>query len=73
MLRRSFLASSAAAGLAVAATDLPPGKIKPGDIPTRLFGKTVNEDNHRPSWGTLSAVHVQRCESHHPARVRSGH
>jgi predicted aldo/keto reductase-like oxidoreductase len=40
MLRRSFLTSSAAAGLALAANDLGPGKTKPGDIPKRLFGKT---------------------------------
>jgi aryl-alcohol dehydrogenase-like predicted oxidoreductase len=40
MLRRSFLTSSAAAGLAIAANEQPPGKVKPGDIPTRLFGKT---------------------------------
>src|SRR5579872_741393 len=40
MLRRSFLTSSATAGLAIAANDLPMGKVKPGDIPKRVFGKT---------------------------------
>ena len=40
MLRRSFLASSAAASLAIGANGLPADKVKPGDIPKRVFGKT---------------------------------
>ncbi len=40
MLRRTFLTSSAAAGLAIGANNPPTGKVKPGDIPKRLFGKT---------------------------------
>ncbi|MFZ0589170.1 MAG: aldo/keto reductase [Bryobacteraceae bacterium] len=38
MLRRTFLSSSAAAGLAIAANNTP--AVKPGDIPKRVFGKT---------------------------------
>jgi predicted aldo/keto reductase-like oxidoreductase len=40
MLRRSFLAGSTAAGLAVSARDITSGKVRPGDIPKRVFGKT---------------------------------
>jgi uncharacterized protein len=40
MLRRSFLASSASAGLALAANGRTPGGPKPGEIPKRVFGKT---------------------------------
>lgn len=40
MLRRTFLTSSAAAGLAIGANNAPTGKVRPGDIPKRVFGKT---------------------------------
>jgi uncharacterized protein len=40
MLRRSFLTTSAAASLALAASDAPTGTVKPGDLPKRIFGKT---------------------------------
>jgi uncharacterized protein len=40
MLRRSFLTSSAVAGLAIGANNTPMGRVKPGDIPKRVFGKT---------------------------------
>ena len=39
MRRRTFLSSSAAAGLTVSA-DAAPNKLQPGDIPRRVFGKT---------------------------------
>jgi uncharacterized protein len=40
MLRRTFLTSSAVAGLAIGANNTPTGRVKPGDIPKRVFGKT---------------------------------
>jgi predicted aldo/keto reductase-like oxidoreductase len=40
MRRRTFLSTSAAAGLAVCAHAAPSGKVKPGDIPKRVFGRT---------------------------------
>jgi aryl-alcohol dehydrogenase-like predicted oxidoreductase len=41
MRRRSFISSSAAAaGLALSAHGAQTGKLKPGDIPRRVFGKT---------------------------------
>jgi aryl-alcohol dehydrogenase-like predicted oxidoreductase len=39
MRRRSFLSSSAAAGIAFSA-EAAPAKLQPGDIPKRVFGKT---------------------------------
>src|SRR6476646_194993 len=39
MRRRTFLSSSAAAGLTVSA-EAAPNKLQPGDIPRRVFGKT---------------------------------
>jgi uncharacterized protein len=40
MRRRTFLSSSAAAGFAICASGAESGKVKPGDIPKRTFGKT---------------------------------
>ncbi|MBV8816947.1 MAG: aldo/keto reductase, partial [Acidobacteriaceae bacterium] len=40
MKRRTFLSTSAAVGLSAAASGAETGKIKPGDIPMRTFGKT---------------------------------
>src|SRR5438105_9520194 len=40
MRRRTFLTSSAVAGLGVPAFGAAAGKIKAGDIPRRVFGKT---------------------------------
>ncbi len=40
MLRRTFLAGSAAAGLILDVNNSALGEVKPGDIPTRVFGKT---------------------------------
>jgi uncharacterized protein len=40
MLRRTFLTSSAVAGIAIAGNTPPAGRVKPGDIPKRTFGKT---------------------------------
>ena len=40
MRRRSFIAGSAAAGLAACAWGGEAGQLKPGDIPKRVFGKT---------------------------------
>ncbi len=40
MLRRTFLAGSAAAGLTIDVSNPLMGEVKHGDIPTRVFGKT---------------------------------
>jgi predicted aldo/keto reductase-like oxidoreductase len=40
MRRRTFIASSAAAGLAACAWGAETGPLRPGDIPRRVFGKT---------------------------------
>src|SRR5437588_5878301 len=40
MRRRTFISSSAVAGLAVSLRGADTGTIKPGDIPKRIFGKT---------------------------------
>ena len=40
MRRRTFIATSAAAGLASVAWGAETSQLKPGDIPRRVFGKT---------------------------------
>ena len=40
MRRRTFLSTSAAAGAGLTARAAETGKVKPGDIPMRVFGKT---------------------------------
>ena len=70
MRRRTFLSTSAAAGLGVFAWGGRTLQAKAGDIPKRTFGKTGERLTIiGQAGGRFPLMHLRRRESRHPARL----